>query len=76
MGYPKVMSKKVYNHGIDAIENRMTTKEYYLLKEYKNYALYEDKKGNKECFDKFDCGMVKALAADMRQMVGGIHGRL
>jgi len=34
-------------------------KKYKLIKVHKNYGLYEDEKGFKECFDAYDLGLIK-----------------
>lgn len=36
---------------------------YTLVKEYKNFALYESKTGIKRCFDKHDCDMIEKKIA-------------
>lgn len=33
-------------------------KEFKLIKEYKHYGLYETSTGYKECFDRFDLGLM------------------
>lgn len=37
-------------------------RKYILVEIYKNFALYQDKvTGYKECFDKFDLGLIKEM---------------
>lgn len=42
---------------------RKKGRTYILIKEYKNFGLYEEEKTKlKECFDKFDLGLLKQIA--------------
>lgn len=53
------------------IPKRFTKREktYILIKEYKNFGLYkEEKRGFRECFDKFDLGLLKQTAKPYRKI--------
>ena len=44
MKFPKIVNKKHY--------------KYKLIKEYKEYGLYRSQYGFRECFHRFDLGMI------------------